>query len=100
VWKRLKHRNIVPFFGITTTPFQLISKWMPGRVLTDYVTRNPGADRRGLVGVRPVVFDRMLTPTTRYVTSLAAFTISTLVTSFMVTSREYVIGMSPLLPLF
>ena len=76
MWERLKHQNIVPFFGITTTPFQLISEWMPGGVLTDHVRRNPDADRRSLVGVRPVVFDRMLTPATRYAMSLAAFTIS------------------------
>ena len=100
MWKRLKHQNIVPFLGITTKPLQLISEWMPGGVLTDYITRNPNADRRSLVGVRPVVLGRMLTPTARYAMSLAVFTISTLVTSFMVASRECVIGMNPVLPLF
>jgi len=99
VWKRLKHQNIVPFLGITTTPFQLISEWMPGGILTDHLKRNPNADRRALVGVS-VVFDRMLTPTTRYAMLLAAFTISTLATSFTVISRECVIGMSPVLPQF
>jgi len=76
VWKRLKHENIVPFLGITTNPFQLISEWMPGGVLTDYVRGNPSADRRGLVGVRPVVLGRMFTPITRYLMSLVAFTTS------------------------
>ena len=76
MWKRLKHQNIVPFLGITTNPFQLISEWMPGGVLTDYVRGNPNADRRSLVGVRPVVLGRIFTPTTRYPMSLEAFTIS------------------------
>jgi len=80
VWKRLKHQNIVPFLGITTTPFQLISEWMPGGVLKDHVKQRPDVDRRGLVGIPPVAFDRLLTPTTRYPVSLAAFTMSTLVT--------------------
>lgn len=29
VWKRLNHRNIVPFKGVTFNPLQLISEWMP-----------------------------------------------------------------------
>ena len=75
MWKRLEHQNIVPLLGITATPFQLISEWMPGKVLTEHVREHPDADRCGLVGV-PVVLDRILTHTTRYPMSLAAFTIS------------------------
>jgi len=80
VWKRLEHRNIVPLLGITFAPLQFISEWMPGRVLIEHVREHPDADRRSLVGVPLAVFDRMLTPTTSCLVSLAAFTTSTLVT--------------------
>jgi len=49
---------------------------MPGGVLTEHVREHPDADRRGLVGIPPVVLGLMLTPTTSYLMSLAAFTIS------------------------
>ena len=51
VWKHLKHPNIVPFLGVTMDPIQLISDWMPGGDLTEYIANNPDADRLGLVGV-------------------------------------------------
>lgn len=50
VWKRLEHQNIVPFLGITLTPLQLISEWMPGGALAEYIKKNPDADRLSLVG--------------------------------------------------
>ena len=51
-WKRLKHPNIVPLLGINVTPSppQLISDWILGGNLTEYIKNNPGADRLGLVG--------------------------------------------------
>ena len=49
--KRLKHPNIVPLLGITLTPLQLISEWMPGGNLTEYIREHPDLDRLGLVGV-------------------------------------------------
>ena len=49
VWKRLRHSNIVPFLGVTTEPLQFVSEWMPNGILTDYVTKHPGADRIALV---------------------------------------------------
>lgn len=51
VWKRLRHPNVVPFLGVTTTPLQLVSRWMPNGTLTEYVSANPQADRISLVGV-------------------------------------------------
>ncbi|KAF9644879.1 kinase-like protein [Thelephora ganbajun] len=48
MWKRLKHPNIVPLLGITITPFQLISNWMPGGDLLDNV-KNANTNRLGLV---------------------------------------------------
>ena len=73
MWKRLKHQNVVPFLGITQTPLQLISEWMPGGDLTEYVKKHPSADRLRLVGVPPVVFGPALTPVTSYPMSLKAF---------------------------
>jgi len=51
----MTHPNIVPLLGITTTPLQLISNWMPGGDLLEYIKKNPDADRLGLVGIPPVV---------------------------------------------
>ena len=59
MWKRLtrlNHPNVLPLLGITITPFQLISNWMPGGDLLQYVKKNPNTDRLGLVGVPPLVF--------------------------------------------
>jgi len=61
MWKRLTHPNIVPLLGITVTPFQLISNWIPGD-LPKYVKKNSDVDRLGLVGVPPVVFIPRLLP--------------------------------------
>ena len=94
MWKRLEHRNIVPFLGITTTPFQLISEWMPGGTLTEHVREHPDADRHRLVGVPPVVLNPIPTPNTRYPMLLAAFTISIPVMQSMAISRGYVIDES------
>ena len=51
MWKHLVHPNIVPLFGITPVPLQLISGWIPGGDLTEYIRKHPGVDRLGLVGV-------------------------------------------------
>jgi len=56
MWKHMEHPNIVPLLGVTTSPFQLVSKWMPSGDLPDYIGRNPGADLLGLVGVSAIVF--------------------------------------------
>ena len=49
VWKHLTHPNVLPLLGVTVTPFQLISNWMSGGDLPDYLKENPDADRLGLV---------------------------------------------------
>ena len=77
VWKRLEHRNIVPLLGITSTPLQLISEWMPGGDLTEYIKKCPGADRLNLVSTPAVAFYPALTPATSYLMSLKVFTFST-----------------------
>ena len=55
MWKRLTHPNIVHLLGVTLTPLQLISDWMSGGDLPEYIEKYPDADRLGLVGVRPVI---------------------------------------------
>lgn len=77
MWKRLEHQNIVPLFGITSTPLQLISEWMTGGDLTGYTKRYPGADLLCLVGVSTLRFDLVLTPATSYLMSPKAFGFST-----------------------
>lgn len=55
MWRYLKHPNILPLLGVTTSPPQLISRWMPGGDLSDYITEHPTTDRLGLVGIPSVV---------------------------------------------
>ena len=56
MWKRLEHKNIVPFLGTTPSPLQLISEWMTGGDLTEYIKKQPGVDRLGLVNAPPAAF--------------------------------------------
>lgn len=49
MWKHAKHPNIVSFRGVTAAPLQLVSDWMSGGNLTEYINKNPGADLLGLV---------------------------------------------------
>ena len=60
--KRLTHPNIVPLLDITPDPLQLISGWMPGGDLTDYIKKHSDVDRVGLVGVPFFGSDPTLTP--------------------------------------
>ena len=77
MWKHLEHHSIVPLLGITPIPLQLISKWMPGGDLPEYIKKNPEADRLGLVNSPAVVLNPVLTPATSYLISPKAFTFST-----------------------
>ena len=61
VWKHLKHKNIVPLLGITSAPLRLISEWVSGGDLTEYIRMHPDTDRLRLVGVLPPVLDDVLT---------------------------------------
>ena len=49
MWKHARHANIVPFRGATIDSLRLISDWMSGGNLLEYIERKPGADRLGLV---------------------------------------------------
>lgn len=64
MWKHLVHPNIVPVRGITTEPFQLVSDWVPGWNLTEFVKERPnGYGSLGLVGIpSTLVLDDAFTP--------------------------------------
>ena len=56
MWKCLDHPNIVAFKGVTLNPLQLVSEWMPGGELRQYLMKYPDADRINLVGSNPTHF--------------------------------------------
>lgn len=94
----MKHPNIVPLLGITPTPLQLISEWMTGGALAEYIKKNPDTDRLGLVGVPLVIFALHLSCCASHPTSPRASVTSTPVTWFMGTSRGYVVDLNLVLP--
>lgn len=63
MWKHLTHPNIVPFRGVTTAPLQLISDWMSGGDLANYINQHPNANRLRLVGPSLHAPGEVLTPT-------------------------------------
>ena len=62
VWKHMAHPNIVPLLGVTLDPPQLISDWLPGGYLTEYVASHPDTDRISLVSGLSVSLYETLTP--------------------------------------
>ena len=62
VWKHLKHQNIVPLIGIAPTPLQLVSGWMPGGDVTEYIMNHPNVDKAIIVSDFLVVSHDILTP--------------------------------------
>ena len=60
-WKHLTHPNIVPLLGVTINPPQLVSDWMHGGDLTEYIMSHPDADRLSLVRVPSIVLYGTLT---------------------------------------
>ena len=60
--KHLTHPNIVPLLGVTIDPPQLISDWMSGGNLMEYITKQSDVDRLRLVGVFSGSFYEALTP--------------------------------------
>jgi len=61
VWKRLDHPNVVAFKGITLDPLQLVSEWIPGGELREYLKGNPNTNPISLVGPFLPVSARYLT---------------------------------------
>ncbi|OCH89807.1 kinase-like protein [Obba rivulosa] len=53
IWKRLRHRNIVTFYGIDKQLFRprqtMVSAWMSHGTVSNYLYNNPAADRIKLV---------------------------------------------------
>lgn len=76
MWKRLEHPNIVPLLGVTITPLQLVSVWMPGGELLGYIERNPSVYRLSLVGFRCATLNSVPTHLARFLTSLSVSAIS------------------------
>jgi len=62
MWKRLTHPNILPLLGVTIAPLQLISNWMSGGDLPEYIEKHSNADLLVLVGVSSVEFIPRLLP--------------------------------------
>ena len=62
IWKYLKHPNVLPLLGVTTTPPQLISKWVCGGNLLGYVKKHPDVDPLRLVGVPSLVIAQCVIP--------------------------------------
>ena len=58
----LAHPNIVPILGVTTEPLELISDWMPGGELPEYVATYPDADKHSLVGFLCIKLRDVLIP--------------------------------------
>ena len=65
-WKHLDHPNVLRFQGVTTNPLQIISDWVPGGTLPEYIKKNPSADKLQLVGVTPNVFILRLLPSSAF----------------------------------
>jgi hypothetical protein len=51
VWKALRHPNVLPLLGVTTTEnrFVMVSEWMVNGNINEYVKAEINADRLGLV---------------------------------------------------
>ena len=60
-WKYLTHPKIVPLLGVTINPPQLVSDWMYGGDLTEYIASHADADRLSLVCVPSIVLYGTLT---------------------------------------
>jgi len=76
-WRHLRHKNVVPFLGATLDPPQLVSAWMPGRDLTEYLAANPEKNRLDLVSFFPSVSAEVLTLFLSCTISLKAWNTST-----------------------
>ena len=100
VWKHLRHQNIVPLLGVTSAPLQLISEWMPGGDLTEYIKGHQDADRIGLVCSPYVAFDPTFTPAASYLTSPKACSSSTPTTLSTAALCVYVVPLNLVLPLY
>lgn len=57
IWSRLQHRNVLPFLGLVDLSGEnmmetgLVSPWVKSGNVTDYLQKNPGANRVPMVRV-------------------------------------------------
>ena len=53
-WKTLQHPNVLPLMGVTMSEgqFAMVSEWMVGGNINEYVEANPDANRLKLVRFR------------------------------------------------
>ena len=51
--KQLGHKNVLPFYGVSTTVsgFALVFPWYKNRNIMDYLGGNPGVDRYDLASI-------------------------------------------------
>ena len=58
LWMQLKHRNILPFYGVTVDAFEpqlaMISPWLENGCVVRYLKENPTADRKQIVSLLPL----------------------------------------------
>ena len=80
MWRHLVHPNIVPLLGITVAPYQLVSAWMTGGELSEYIGMHPDVDRFGLVSFCSTAPGGVLTSFARYLISSTAWVIFILTT--------------------
>ena len=62
-WGYLKHANILPLLGVTLAEgrFAMVSEWMDNGNITDFIERNPKANRTELVSLILNCVDPQLT---------------------------------------
>lgn len=62
LWKRLKHPNVLPFLGVSTTLFQfcMVSDWIPHGNVVEFLRENPEANRFSLVSKIYIAPDNFL----------------------------------------
>ena len=50
-WKYVSHENVLPFLGVSESPFWVISPWMPNGNIFNYTQQESGVNRLKLVSV-------------------------------------------------
>ena len=40
-WKWLRHDNVLPFLGVTSMPFRMVSPWMENGNIMNFLKYNP-----------------------------------------------------------
>ena len=93
MWNRLDHPNIVPFKGVTLTPLQLVSEWMSGGELRDYLKKHPDANPISLVSPIPIHLSKTPYPRLSCLVSPTVLLIFTPLTLFTEISKGWVLSL-------